>query len=120
SLLVLLASALVALIELQGVVPVSGLFYVFMVVAVCFLGILPYQIDRLIEPQLGGLLGTLVFPLAVTTVAFLGAALSPIGTFGNVAYTQYGDLPLLQLASVTGLWGIVFLMSWFASVVNWA
>jgi apolipoprotein N-acyltransferase len=29
-------------------------------------------------------------------------------------------LPLLQLLSVTGLWGIVFLMSWLASVVNWA
>ena len=38
----------------------------------------------------------------------------------NPAYTQYGNLPLLQLLSVTGLWGIDFLMSWLASVVNWA
>ena len=38
----------------------------------------------------------------------------------NPAYTQYGNLPLLQLLSVTGLWGIVFVMSWLASVVNWA
>jgi hypothetical protein len=29
-------------------------------------------------------------------------------------------LPLLQLLSVTGLWGIVLLMSWFASLVSWA
>jgi apolipoprotein N-acyltransferase len=29
-------------------------------------------------------------------------------------------LPLLQLVSVTGLWGIIFLMSWLASLVNWA
>lgn len=123
SLLVLLASVLVALVDLQGIVPVSGVFYVLMVVAVCILGILPYLIDRLLTPRLGGLrgglLGTLVFPLACTTVAYLGAATSPIGSFGNVAYTQYGNFPLLQLASVTGIWGIDFLMSWFASVVNW-
>jgi apolipoprotein N-acyltransferase len=29
-------------------------------------------------------------------------------------------LPLLQLLSVTGLWGIAFVMSWLASLVNWA
>ena len=38
----------------------------------------------------------------------------------NPAYTQYGNLPLLQLLSVTGLWGITFVMSWLASLVNWA
>jgi apolipoprotein N-acyltransferase len=34
--------------------------------------------------------------------------------------SQYGDLPLMQLVSVTGLWGIIFVMNWLASVVNWA
>jgi len=56
----------------------------------------------------------------MTTVWYLNALVNPLGTFGNPAYTQYGDLPLLQLLSVTGLWGIVFLMSWLASLVNWA
>ncbi len=37
-----------------------------------------------------------------------GRLLSPNGTFGNLASTQYGNLPLLRLLSVTGLWGIVF------------
>jgi apolipoprotein N-acyltransferase len=37
-----------------------------------------------------------------------------------VAYTQVDNLPLLQSAAATGLWGIGFLMAWFASVVNWA
>jgi len=35
-------------------------------------------------------------------------------------FTQYGNLPLMQLASVTGMIGITFLMAWFASVANWA
>jgi apolipoprotein N-acyltransferase len=28
------------------------------------------------------------------------------GTFGNTAYTQLDDLPVLQIASLTGLWGV--------------
>jgi apolipoprotein N-acyltransferase len=81
---------------------------------------LPYLIDRVLAPRLGGMLGTLVFPLATATVWYLFALVSPYGTMVNPAYTQYGNLPLLQLLSVTGLWGIVFLMSWLASLVNWA
>ena len=80
-------------------------------------GFLPYLLDRVLARRLGGLLGTLVFPLAVTTVSYLLALVSSSsGTWGNPAYSQYGDLPLLQLMSVTGLWGIVFLMSWLASL----
>jgi apolipoprotein N-acyltransferase len=89
----------------------------------CSLGVittLPYLFDRLLVPRLGGLLGTLVFPLAVTTAWYLIAVSSPDGTLLNPAYTQYGDLPLMQLVSVTGLWGLIFVMSWLASTVNWA
>jgi len=57
----------------------------------------------------------------MTTMWYLNALLDPLNaTWGNPAYTQYGNLPLLQLLSVTGLWGIVFVMSWLASLVNWA
>ncbi|PWT75499.1 MAG: nitrilase [Chloroflexi bacterium] len=80
----------------------------------------PYLLDRLLVAQLDGLLGTLVFPLAVTTAWYLIDMSSPDGTLLNPAFTQYGDLPLMQLVSVTGLWGIIFLMSWLASIVNWA
>jgi apolipoprotein N-acyltransferase len=74
----------------------------------------------MLAPRLGGLLGSLVFPLAGTTVWY-ALAFNPYGgTTVNPAYSQYGDLPLLQLVSVTGLWGIVFVMSWLASLVNWA
>lgn len=33
---------------------------------------------------------------------------SPHGTYGNLAYTQMDLLPLVQLASVTGVWGLSF------------
>jgi apolipoprotein N-acyltransferase len=71
---------------------------------------LPYLIDRVVSPRLTGLSSTLVFPCALTAVSYLNSLVSPFATWGNTAYTQYGDLPLLQLLSVTGLWGIDFLM----------
>src|SRR5215472_328388 len=80
----------------------------------------PYVVDRLLVARLGGLLGTLVFPMAVTAAWYVIDVSSPDGTLLNPAFTQYGNLPLMQLASVTGVWGIIFLMSWLASIVSWA
>ena len=102
-----------------GAFPGASYYLVVWVFGAIF--ILAYLIDRLFAPQLGGMLGTLVFPLAVTSVAYLNGVFDPFtATQTNPAYTQYGNLPLLQLLSVTGLWGITFVMSWLASIVNWA
>ena len=123
-LLLFLAIVLTLTVELPGYLPLAGaLNYLAPVGLAVVFGVLitlTYLIDRLVAPRLGGMPGTLVFPLATTTVWYLSALVNPFGTFGNPAYTQYGDLPLLQLLSVTGLWGIVLLMSWLASLVNWA
>ena len=116
-----LASVLVAVVlgPQGGAFP--GALYYLVVLGFGVIFILAYLIDRLLAPRLGGMLGTLVFPLAMTTVCYLNGLFDPFtATQTNPAYTQYGNLPLLQLLSVTGLWGITFLMSWLASVVNWA
>ncbi|MEV4399777.1 nitrilase-related carbon-nitrogen hydrolase [Nonomuraea sp. NPDC049607] len=82
---------------------------------------LPLLADRLLFRRLSPFLGTLVFPAARVTVEFLVAAISPLGTiFGPLAATQSANLPLLQTASVTGIYGISFLMAWAAPVVNLA
>ncbi len=96
-----------------GLVPYLVVAFVSLVLTLAFLA------DRLITPRLGGFVATLVFPAALTAVEYLSAR-GPFGTYNSIAYTQYGDLPLMQLVSVTGIWGIVFLMGWFAAVVNWA
>jgi apolipoprotein N-acyltransferase len=90
------------------------------VVLFVLLHALPYLADRVLVPRLGSVVGTLVFPLTTTGWWYLFSLVSPWGTTLNPAHTQYGDLPLLQLLSVTGVWGLVFLMAWLASVVNWA
>ena len=82
--------------------------------------VLPFAMDRLIAPRLPGFASTLVFPLAWVTMELVVSRTNPFGTWGAIAYTQFGNLPLMQLASVTGIAGIAFLVCWFGSVVNWA
>ncbi|MBN2225956.1 MAG: hypothetical protein JW763_01185 [candidate division Zixibacteria bacterium] len=80
---------------------------------------LPFVLDRLIAPRHHGFVSTLVFPLAWTTMEYIVSLVSPFATYSNLAYTQYGNLPLMQLASITGIWGIAFLVTWFASTANY-
>jgi apolipoprotein N-acyltransferase len=94
-------------------VPIFGILY-------GILWSLPYLADRLLSQRLPGLSSTLVYPLAATTLELVNIHANPLGAWGATGFTQYGDLPLMQLASVTGMIGITFVMGWFASVANWA
>jgi len=97
--------------------PADSLFIVF----TGLLSTLPLWVDRRLTPRLGGFTGTLVFPLASTVLEFANMGLgSPLGSFGATAYSQAGNLVLLQLLSVTGIWGLTLLMAWPASLFNWA
>jgi apolipoprotein N-acyltransferase len=84
--------------------------------------VMPYLVDRLVAPRLAvmsPLLATFVFPLARVGCEYLNAELSPAGNiFGSLAATQHGNLPLLQIAAVTGSYGVSFLIAWFASAAN--
>jgi apolipoprotein N-acyltransferase len=50
------------------------------------------------------------FPAVRVVFEYLLAIGGTDGTFGSLAYTQVEFLPVLQLASVTGPWGITFLV----------
>ena len=83
------------------------------------LGLLPYVIDRIYYRRFGSTAWlTLVFPIANSAMDFFSASGSPFGTFGAMAYSQRDFLPAMQIVSVTGLWGVTFVMSWFASLTN--
>jgi apolipoprotein N-acyltransferase len=114
-----LALAIAMGISLRGVVPIPGIAYLVLPVFTGLLGSLPFLIDRLVAPLLPGAWATLVFPATWTALEFLVSRWHPYGTWGAVGYTQHGVLPLVQLASVTGIWGIGFVIGWFASIVNW-
>ncbi|HUI84645.1 MAG TPA: nitrilase-related carbon-nitrogen hydrolase [Candidatus Binatia bacterium] len=104
--------------QFRGMVPIPGIaYYVFLVVWAIPL-VVPYVIDRLVAHRLSGLMASLVFPTAWAATEYV-VSRGLYGSWGSVAYSQYGNLPLLQLLSVTGLWGITFLIGWFAAVCNW-
>jgi apolipoprotein N-acyltransferase len=103
--------------QFRGMVPIPGIGYSIFLAAWGISLVLPYLLDRFIARRLTGLGSSLVFPAAwVVTEYALSQA--PYGTWGSAAYSQYGNLALLQLVSVTGLWGITFLIGWFAAVCN--
>jgi len=92
----------------------------FLTVGFGLLWSLPYLADRLMVARLPGFASTFIYPLAATALEFLLVQVNPLGAWGATGFSQYGNLPLMQLASVTGIIGITFLMGWFASVANWA
>ncbi len=59
----------------------------------------------------------LIFPSLWVAVEYINAVISVHGTFGDIGYSQMNFLPILQIASVTGIWGISFSIFLFASTV---
>ena len=59
-------------------------------------------------------LASLAFPVYWVAYEYLTAMASPHSTWGNLAYTQMNCLPVIQIAAITGLWGISFIVFLFA------
>jgi len=77
----------------------------------------PFAVDRLISHRFPGILATLAFPVSWVTVEYLSSSSPFMGTAFVLALTQF-DFPLMtQISSVTGIWGISFLVVWLAPVV---
>lgn len=119
-LLTMLALAIANALAWGGIFEVPLFIYPIITSIFALLYSLPYLVDRLLAPRLKGFVATLVFPLAATAFEFLITRSNPMGSFGVWANAQHDSLVLMQLVSITGLWGLTFLMSWFGSIVNWA
>ncbi len=73
--------------------------------------------DRVLVRRLPRAVATLVYPSVYLAVDYV-IALTPLGSGMSASATQLGLPAVSQLASVTGIWGIGFLMGWTASVLN--
>lgn len=60
--------------------------------------------------RLGDGFGVVLFPAVTVVVEWAGASFSELGSWGALAYTQLGS-PLMQTASLFGLWGISLLVA---------
>jgi len=110
-----LGLSLVFAYQFYGMTPFEGAAYWMFSAAFGITLLLPYVADRYVGLRWHGLMRSLVFPLALVASEFV-ASFNPFGTWGSIAYSQYELLTLLQLLSITGLYGITFLIGWFASV----
>ena len=59
----------------------------------------------------------LAYPVLMTSFECLVVTLSPDGSATSMAYPQANVVPLIQIASLTGMLGITFLVSFFPSFV---
>ncbi len=109
-------------ISWHRVLAFAGPVWVFLIfnIPITLQNSLPLLADCLLAPRIKGFAATAIYPLAVTSLFLLYNLKSPIGSFGTQGYEQYNNLALIQLVSVTGLWGLTLLVSWFGPVVNWA
>jgi apolipoprotein N-acyltransferase len=112
-----LALAVLRGIAYRGMTPIPGIFYYVFAVISAISALIPYAADRLLAPRLRGFAATLIFPCALVSAQFIYSH-GPQGSWGTLAYTQADNLTLIQLLSVTGVWGITFLIGWFAAVSN--
>lgn len=104
----------------RGILPLGGPTYFATVAFIATLLWAIFVVDRICAPKLSGVPATLVFPAAWVAAEFLQSRLTPAATWGSIAYTQFGYLPLMQVAAVAGIWGISFLVAWFASTFDFA
>lgn len=107
--LLLLANVLASLFFWQGIIP--GGLYLPVACGIAVVFWLPYLADRMLVNRLRGFVATLVFPLLQVSLEYINTVANPLGSWGSLAYTQHAFLPFLQLLSITGMWGLSFLIA---------
>ncbi len=105
--------ALVTGISMKGIVPIPFPFYLIFIAGISLLFYSGFFIDLVVQQQ--GFPSLLVFPSFLVVLEGV-VSLGPYGTWNSLAYTQSDNLYLVQLASVTGIWGLTFLIGLTASV----
>ena len=83
-----------------------------------FMYTLPFTADRLIGSRPPSWAQLLIFPMTFTSVDWLMSLSKIINSIGSPAYSQSNNIALVQILSITGMWGITFLIMWCATTVN--
>jgi apolipoprotein N-acyltransferase len=104
-------------IQFRGMIPFPTSIQVAVILTYAFVFTAPYVGDHFLIRRLSGFSRSLVFPLLWSALEFL-VSFGPFGSWCSMAYSQYGNLALLQILAVTGLCGVTFLIGWTAATVN--
>lgn len=110
-----LAGNLSWLVLYRGILPAVPILGFALLLAAAFAGVTATVL--LVARRLGPFAGTVAFPSLWVAVEFAVARWSPHGTVASLAYTQADLIPLIQVASVTGLSGITFILLFTAASI---
>lgn len=117
-LLIVLAGWVSNIFIWKGMMPMSGFFYYFVTFMMSVFTSLTFLLDRIYTQKFKSIVSTLLFPSVYVIMDYITITTNPSGSYGTLIHTQ-SSLPLLQLVSITGIWGVTFLIMWTASVINW-
>jgi apolipoprotein N-acyltransferase len=96
-------------VEFQILIAVSYTLYI----------MIPCLTDRILYKRIQNpLLSTLVYPASLIVIQFLLSYIEELGTVLHWTGSLFSMKALIQLVSITGVWGPSFLVGWLASVVN--
>ncbi len=98
------------------VMPFPGIFFFIMALILSLFAAIPFWLNRIVYPHLKGWKRTLIFPTLLVVYEY-ASSFGGGGTWGSMAYTQVSNLLLMQTASITGIWGISFVIGWFNSIL---
>lgn len=113
----LTAFVLVQFVSWWGLIPAPGVLYFLIAGVYGVVYFVPFAAHRLLAGRLRGIAATLVLPVAWVAIEFVFQRwVTPYGSWFSLAYTQTWSRALLQLVSVTGTWGVSFLVTWFAAI----
>ena len=97
----------------DGLLPVRGILFYLACLLFGGIWVFPFLVDGLLYRRLNGLASTFLWPLLLVTINFFLASYLP-----NLAHSQIEYLSLIQIVSITGMGGLVFLIYWFAGTLN--
>jgi len=102
----------------KGIIPLpTPLYYIVSTIGAIFFSV-PFLIERLVNGEKRSYSQTLVYPALFTFFSYLLSLISPSGTFSSIGFSQ-SNLILIQIVSLTGIWGIIFILGWTASTINY-
>lgn len=103
----------------KGLIPAPGILFIPIAITLAFVLFIPYLLDRYFHRRNSIFLSTFIYPLSVVIIEYILSFINPTASWGAVAYTQHNNIVLLQLLSITGIYGIAFVVGWTASMINW-
>lgn len=106
-------------IRLKGMIPAPEIIYYMYIITFGIFMVLPYIIERWLTKRINGFTATLVFPIVSVIAEYIVAISSGYaGSWCSLSHTQ-DSLALMQITSVTGMWGLTFVIAWFGSTANY-